>query len=58
MAKSYLKVLFIIMISTLLISCGGKQVKTDEPLIKPYELNVNQYEPCLLYTSPSPRDRS
>ena len=31
MAKSYLKVLFIMMISTLLISCGGKQVKTDEP---------------------------
>jgi OOP family OmpA-OmpF porin len=45
MAKSYLKVLFIIMISTLLISCGGKQVKTAEPLIKPYELNVNKYEP-------------
>ena len=27
MAKSYLKVLFIMMISTLLINCGGKQVK-------------------------------
>ena len=45
MAKSYLKVLFIMMISTLLINCGGKQVKTTEPLIKPYELNVDQYEP-------------
>ena len=45
MAKSYLKVLFIMMISTFLINCGGKQVKTTEPLIKPYELNVDQYEP-------------
>ena len=45
MAKSYFKVLFIILISTFLISCGGKQIKTAEPLIKPYKLNVNQYEP-------------
>ncbi len=45
MAKPYLKVLFIMMISTLLINCGGKQVKTTEPLIKPYELSVDQYEP-------------
>jgi len=44
MAKSYLKVLFVMMISTLLINCGGKQVKTTQPLIKPYELDGNQYE--------------
>ena len=45
MAKSYLKILFTIMISTLLINCGGKQTKTTEPPIKSYELNVDQYEP-------------
>jgi OmpA-OmpF porin, OOP family len=45
MAKPYLKVLFMMMISTFLINCGGKQVKTTEPLIKPYELSVDQYEP-------------
>jgi OmpA-OmpF porin, OOP family len=45
MANSYLKVLFIMMISTLLINCGGKQVKTTESLVKPYALNVDQYEP-------------
>ena len=45
MAKRYLKVLFILMISTLLISCGGKKVMKTAPSFEPYKFNANQYVP-------------
>jgi len=45
MAKRYLKVLFILMISTLLISCGGKKVVKTAPSFEPYKFNANQYVP-------------
>ena len=45
MAKRYLRVLFILMISTLLISCGGKKVIQTAPSFEPYKFNANQYVP-------------
>mgnify|MGYP003574338155 FL=1 len=45
MAKRHLKVWFILMISTLLISCGGKKVVKTAPSFEPYKFNANQYVP-------------
>jgi OOP family OmpA-OmpF porin len=45
MDKRYLRVLFVLMISTLLISCGGKKVIKTAPSFEPYKFNVNQYVP-------------
>jgi OOP family OmpA-OmpF porin len=45
MKKHYLIPLFIIMISTLLISCGGKQVMKTAPSFEPYKFDASQYEP-------------
>jgi len=45
MKKHYLKVLFVLMISALLISCGGKKVIKTAPSFKPYKFNANQYVP-------------
>jgi OOP family OmpA-OmpF porin len=45
MAKGYLRVLFILMISTLLISCGGKKVVKTAPSFETYKFNANQYVP-------------
>ncbi|MBW2157970.1 MAG: OmpA family protein [Deltaproteobacteria bacterium] len=45
MAKRYLKVLFILMISTLLISCGGKKVVKTVPSFEPYKFDASQYVP-------------
>ena len=45
MAKRYLKVFFILMISTLLIGCGGKKVMKTAPSFEPYKFSANQYVP-------------
>jgi len=45
MAKRYLRLLFILMISTLLIGCGGKKVMKTAPSFEPYNFDANQYEP-------------
>jgi OmpA-OmpF porin, OOP family len=45
MVKCYFKLLFIVMISTLLISCGGKQVMKTAPSFEPYKFDASQYEP-------------
>ena len=45
MDKRYLKVLFILMISTLLISCGGKKVVKTAPSFEPYKFDASQYVP-------------
>ena len=45
MAKHYLKVVFILMISTLLISCGGKKVMKTAPSFEPYKFDASQYVP-------------
>jgi OOP family OmpA-OmpF porin len=63
MAKRYLRVLFILMISTLLISCGGKKVVKTAPSFEPYKFNANQYVPkvdnfvVILDTSSSMADK-
>ena len=45
MVKCYFKVLFILMISTLLISCGGKKVIKTAPSFEPYQFDASQYVP-------------
>jgi OOP family OmpA-OmpF porin len=45
MARKYLKILSILMISTLLISCGAKKVQKAAPSFEPYKFNANQYVP-------------
>ncbi len=43
MNKRYLRVLFILMISALLIGCGGQKVMTTASSFEPYKFNANQY---------------
>ncbi len=45
MARKYLKILSILMISTLLISCGAKKVQKAAPSFEPYKFNESQYVP-------------
>ena len=45
MKKHYLTSFFIVMISALLISCGGKKVMKTAPSFEPYKFNANQYVP-------------
>jgi len=63
MTKHYVKVLFILIISTLLISCGGKKVMKTAPSFEPYQFDANQYVPkvdnfvVILDTSSSMADK-
>ena len=63
MKKHYLIPLFIVMISTLLISCGGKQVMNTAQSFEPYRFDTSQYEPkvnnfaVILDTSSSMADK-
>jgi OOP family OmpA-OmpF porin len=63
MVKCYFKVLFILMISTLLISCGGKKVIKTAPSFEPYQFDASQYVPkvdnfvVILDTSSSMADK-
>jgi OOP family OmpA-OmpF porin len=45
MGKRYLRLLFILMISTLLIGTGGKKVMKTAPSFEPYNFDANQYVP-------------
>jgi OOP family OmpA-OmpF porin len=45
MKKYYINGLFLLMISTLLISCGGKIVQKAAPSFEPYKFSANEYEP-------------
>ena len=45
MKKHYLIPLFIVMISIMLISCGGKKVMKTAPSFEPYKFDASQYEP-------------
>jgi len=45
MKKYYVNGLFLLMISTLLISCGGKMVQKAAPSFEPYKFSSNKYEP-------------
>ena len=45
MKKHYLTAFLIVMISALLISCGGKKVMKTAPSFEPYKFNANQYVP-------------
>ncbi|MEA1945973.1 MAG: OmpA family protein [Thermodesulfobacteriota bacterium] len=45
MKKYYINGLFLLMISTLVLSCGGKTVQKTAPSFEPYKFNANQYEP-------------
>ena len=45
MKKYYLTSFFIVMISALLISCGGKKVQKTAPSFEPYKFNASQYVP-------------
>ncbi len=47
MKKHYLTAFLIVMISALLISCGGKKVMKTAPSFEPYKFNANQYVPRL-----------
>jgi len=44
MKKYYVNGLFLLMISTLLISCGGKMVQKAAPSFEPYKFSANKYE--------------
>jgi OOP family OmpA-OmpF porin len=63
MVKCYFKVLFILMISTLLIGCGGKKVIKTAPSFEPYQFDASQYVPkvdnfvVILDTSSSMADK-
>jgi OOP family OmpA-OmpF porin len=63
MKKYYLTTLFIVMISTLLISCGGKKVMKTAPSFEPYKFDASQYVPkvdnfvVILDTSSSMADK-
>ncbi len=63
MKKYYLTPLFIVMISILLISCGGKKVMKTAPSFEPHKFNANQYVPkvdtfvVILDTSASMADK-
>jgi OOP family OmpA-OmpF porin len=45
MKKYYVNGLFLLLISTLLISCGGKMVQKAAPSFEPYKFSANKYEP-------------
>ena len=45
MAKHFFKILFILMVSTLLISCGGEKVMKTAPSFEPYQFDANHYVP-------------
>ena len=63
MKKHYLTPFLIVMISTLLISCGGKKVIKTAPSFEPYQFNASQYVPkvdnfvVILDTSSSMADK-
>ena len=63
MKKYYLTPLFIVMISTLLISCGGKKVMKTAPSFEPHKFGASQYVPkvdnfvVILDTSSSMADK-
>jgi OOP family OmpA-OmpF porin len=63
MVKHYFKVLFILMISTLLIGCAGEKVKPTPQAFQTYKFQPNQYEPkvddfmVILDTSSSMADK-
>ena len=63
MTKRYLRVLFILMLSTLLIGCGSKKVMKAATSFEPYNFNANQYVPkvdnfvVILDTSSSMADK-
>jgi OOP family OmpA-OmpF porin len=63
MVKHYFKVLFILMVITLLISCGGEKVMKTAPSFEPYQFDTNQYVPkvdnfmVILDTSSSMADK-
>ena len=45
MKTYYARVLFFVMISTLLFGCAAQQVQPTKSLFEPYQLNADQYEP-------------
>jgi len=63
MKKNYLTPLFIFMISTMVIGCGGEKVMSTAPSFEPYQFDANQYSPkvdnfmVILDTSSSMADR-
>ena len=63
MAKHFFKILLILMVSTLLISCSGEKVMKTTPSFEPYQFDANQYVPkvdnfvVILDTSSSMADR-
>ena len=63
MKKHYLIPLFILMLSILLISCGGREVMNIAPSFEPYQFDANQYVPkvdnfvVILDTSSSMADK-
>ena len=63
MKKHYLTPLFILMISTMLIGCGGEKVMNTAPSFEPYQFDSNQYLPkvdnfvVILDTSSSMADK-
>ena len=63
MKKHYLTPFLIVMISTLLISCGGKKVIKTAPSFEPYQFDASQYVPkvdnfvVILDTSSSMADK-
>jgi OmpA-OmpF porin, OOP family len=63
MKKHYLIPLFILMLSILLISCGGKKVMKTAQSFEPYKFDTSQYEPkvnnfaVILDTSSSMADK-
>ena len=63
MKKHYLIPLYILMLSILLISCGGREVMNIAPSFEPYQFDANQYVPkvdnfvVILDTSSSMADK-
>ena len=63
MKKHYLIPLFILVLSILLISCGGREVMNIAPSFEPYQFDANQYVPkvdnfvVILDTSSSMADK-
>jgi len=63
MAKHLFKLLFILIFSILLISCGGEKVMKTAPSFEPYQFDANQYVPkvdnfmVILDTSSSMADK-
>ncbi len=63
MKKYYLTPFFILMISTMVIGCGGEKVMNTAPSFEPYQFDANQYLPkvdnfvVILDTSSSMADK-